>query len=266
MSLLVAGGARVDAGKTTFATGLIARTGATGFKPRAGNDYWFHHDDYREAVEQGRLYGRDARRLAAASPADPAPETINPVHRCWRPTPGRSGPLGQDDRSFVLDRAGDRYVVNGAVTVPESAREHLPLEEALVVESLDGLNGAMERLHVPAIEALAADVRATDRAVVESYGDVARPLRAFEPDAVAVVEPGSARVFAGDRYAKACQITSGSPVTGQLEERVSDVTDLAEPVDSIDLPPLRSADRDSPDAVAAAYAPAYDRLLDVAGW
>ncbi len=40
MKLLVAGGDRVDAGKTTFSTGLLARTDAVGFKPRAGNDYW----------------------------------------------------------------------------------------------------------------------------------------------------------------------------------------------------------------------------------
>lgn len=44
MTLLVAGGAQVDAGKTTVSAGLVARTGAVGFKPRAGNDYWFHHE------------------------------------------------------------------------------------------------------------------------------------------------------------------------------------------------------------------------------
>lgn len=46
MTLLVAGSERVDAGKTTFALGLIASLDGVGFKPRAGNDYWFHHDDY----------------------------------------------------------------------------------------------------------------------------------------------------------------------------------------------------------------------------
>jgi len=51
MRLLVAGADRVDAGKTTFATGLVAETGAVGFKPRAGNDYWFHHEDVRAALD-----------------------------------------------------------------------------------------------------------------------------------------------------------------------------------------------------------------------
>jgi len=132
--ILVAGGARVDAGKTTFSTGLVAdlaaRAGdAVGVKPRAGNDYWYDHDDYRIASDSGRLYGKDARRLAAAStrslasvgersrPEAITPESINPVHRLWRPTPDRTGMLGDTDRTFLCDRVttegGSRFVVNG---------------------------------------------------------------------------------------------------------------------------------------------------------
>ena len=76
MRLLVAGGSEVDAGKTTFTEGLVERTGVRGFKPRAGNGYWYDHDDYRRAVETGRLYGKDAKRLADASPGDVRPEAI----------------------------------------------------------------------------------------------------------------------------------------------------------------------------------------------
>jgi predicted P-loop ATPase/GTPase len=39
MNLLVAGDRDLDAGKTTFSVGLIERTGAVGYEPRAGNDY-----------------------------------------------------------------------------------------------------------------------------------------------------------------------------------------------------------------------------------
>ena len=72
MKLLVAGASKVDAGKTTFTAGLVERTGVRAFKPRAGNDYWYDHDDYRRAVESGRLYGKDAERLAATSPGEAA--------------------------------------------------------------------------------------------------------------------------------------------------------------------------------------------------
>jgi len=268
MTLLVAGAARVDAGKTTFSTGLVAHTGAVGFKPRAGNDRWFHHDDYRRAIGEGRLYGKDARRLAAASPGDLEPEEINPVHRLWRPSPGETGILGQDDRTFLLDRAGDRYVVNGTVDLPRSTREHLPLSDAVVVESIEELNRAVERLHAPAMEALSATIDTTDRAVVESYGDIARPLREIEPAAVAVVEPGRVRLVDGDRYVRACAITSGGPGPGegQLEERVESVVDLVDPAATVSLPALQSEVRTDPPAVADAYASAYEELLSVAGW
>jgi predicted P-loop ATPase/GTPase len=227
MKLLVAGADRVDAGKTTFTVGLLDRLDAVGYKPRAGNDYWFHNDDYRYAVEQGRLFGKDAKRLAAASPGDHDPEDLNPIHRLWRPSPGSgAGMLGQEDRQFVVDRVAENYVVNDTVPVPPEAREHLPLGDAIRVDSLSAFNGVMSQLHVVALEGIARRIAERDLAVVESYGDIARPLRDLQPDAVAVVEPARARVYDGERYAKACEVATGSPEEGQLEERVPNVVDL----------------------------------------
>jgi len=269
MTLLVAGGSRVDAGKTTFSAGLVAHAGAVGFKPRAGNDYWYDHDDYRRAVGEGSLYGKDARRLAAASPGQLAPEDINPVHRLWIPSPGAgTGLLGQGDRSFLVDRVRDGYVVNGTVELPDDVRDGLPLSDAAVVRTVEELNAAIQQSHLRALEALERTIEGADRAVVESYADVARPIQTVEPDAVAVVEPRRVRIFDGSRYLKGCQIATGgsTPLEGQLEERVSDVTDLIDPVETVELPPLPKGVRSEPDAVAAAYEQAYDRLLDAAGW
>ncbi|MFB6201436.1 MAG: ATPase [Halorhabdus sp.] len=265
MNLLVAGSDRVDAGKTTFSVGLLEHTSAIGFKPRAGNDYWFDHDDYRRAIEEGRLYGKDAARLASASLDEHIPESLNPIHRLWRPSPGGGpGLLGKADREFLVDRVGEQYLVNGTVDVPDSTRAQLPLEEAVVVETTAELNAAMERLHLPALEDIADAVHATDRAVVESYGDIARPLTGFEPDAVAVVEPRRARVFPGERYARACTVAAGSAEEGRLEERVPSVVELIEPVVSVELPALGTDARTDPAAVADAYEPAYDALLAAA--
>lgn len=269
MTLLVTGGTRVDAGKTTFTTGLIAHAGGVGFKPRAGNDYWFHHDDYRWALESGALFGNDARRLAAASPGQLNPIDLNPVHRLWMPDPGGgTGLLGREDRTFLLDRVGDGYMVNGTIEIPDRAREALGLSEAVVVRSVEELNAVIQEHHLPALSALERTITRTDRAIVESYGDVARPLSGIEPDAVAVVQPRQVRLFDGSRFIKACSITTGgaTPLQGQLEERVADIVDLVDPVEQRELPPLPSADREDPEAVAAAYGPAYEQLLDVAGW
>jgi predicted P-loop ATPase/GTPase len=269
MTVLVAGDTRVDAGKTTFSTGLVAHASAVGFKPRAGNDVWFHHDDYRKAVDSGTLYGKDARRLAAASPGQLDPTDVNPIHRLWTPSPGAgTGLLGQDGRQFVVDRVADSYVVNGTVEVPDTAREGLPLSDAAVVESVEQLNGVIERAHLPALARLAETIERTDRPVVESYADVARPIQGLEPDAVAVVEPRRVRIFDGSRYAKACDISAGgtTPMEGQLEKRVSAVVDLVDPVAAAELPPLTSDERADPDAVADAYDHAYGQLCAAADW
>lgn len=265
MTLLVAGGDRVDAGKTTFTVGLLDRLGAVGYKPRAGNDYWFHNDDYRDAVEQGRLFGKDAKRLAAAGSGDHQPEDINPIHRLWRPSPGAgAGMLGQTDRQFVVDRVAENFVVNDTVDVPAEARENLPLDDAIRVDSLDAFNEVMAQLHVVALEGISRRIADRDRAVIESYGDIARPLRDIQPDAVAVVEPGRARVYDGSRYANACEVATGGPEEGQLEERVPNVVELIDAEGAVSLPALSSDERADPATVAAAYDDAYDALLAVA--
>ncbi len=290
-TLLVAGGTRVDAGKTTFSTGLLAaladRAGdAVGVKPRAGNDYWFDHDDYLTAASDGRLYGKDARRLAAAStrPLDGdgavPPESINPLHRLWRPTPGRTGLLGEADRTFLCDRiapadegsAADgpnpRFVLNGAAanagTVPADLRERLPVDDAVRVRDVDGLDSVTADRYLPAFERLADRVAdAGIPVVVESYGDVAEPLPvAF--DAVAVVDPGRARIYDGDRYTKACAVASRSPREGRLETHTNAVVDALEPLVTTALPALSGAERGDPASVAGRYASAYGALLDAA--
>ena len=267
MNLLVAGSDRVDAGKTTFSTGLLGHVEGVGFKPRAGNDYWFDHDDYQEAVEFGRLYGKDARRLAEHSTTGVEPEDINPIHRLWRPAPGPgSGVLGRPHKKFVVDRVGSEYVVNANAEVPPSTREHLPLDGATAVSSLAEFNEHMKERYLPVLADLADDIRKTETAVVESYGDTAMPIQNVQFDAVAVVEPGRARVYDGNRYAKACQVVSGSMVDGhgQLEQRSGDVTDVIDPKATIGLPALTKAERSDVEAVAQACEPAYDALMDVA--
>lgn len=262
MTLLVAGADRVDAGKTTFAVGLVERLGGVGFKPRAGNDVWFHHDDYRRAVVDGRLYGKDAARLAAVSETAVSPESTNPVHRLWQPAPGSgTGLLGRSGREFVVDRVGEVFVRNATADLPAAAREHLPLAEAVVVDSLGAFNKAMSTYHLPALRECGRRIDRTDDVVVESYGDIARPLGDLEPTAVAVVEPGRVRIYDGERYAKACSVASGGPREGRLETLTEVVTDFLDPRATIAIPPLRSAERDDPALIADAYAPAYDALL-----
>ncbi|MFC4438397.1 MULTISPECIES: ATPase [Natrialbaceae] len=276
MILLVVGSDRVDAGKTTFSVGLLERTGAVGYKPRAGNDYWFDHDDCRRALGNGRLYGKDAARLATAEECGRLPEQLNPVHRLWRPAPGGgTGLLGQTDREFLVDRIGrtgdaaePTFVRNATVDLPDAVSSALPLEDAIPVETVEALNDVVAERYVPAFENLATDLEATEVAVVESYSDIAQPLTALDPAeiaAVAAVEPRRARIYQGDRYCRACEVASSSPKDGALEKRVPTVLDYLDPLDRVRLPPLGGEERDDPARIAEAYADAYDALLDAAG-
>jgi len=273
MRILVVGADRVDAGKTTFSTGLVDRLDAVGYKPRAGNDYWFDYDDYRAAIEEGRLYGKDARRLVEASSQSIDVTTVNPIHRLWRPSPGGgSGLLGPSGRTFVCDRVAGSFVVNAGATVPRSARESLRLEDAVEVSTVAELNEVTERRHLPALEAVGRRIVETDRAVVESYADIARPLQGVVDgeeardlyDVVAVVAPGRVRMYDGDRYVRATAVASASPHDGRMERRVEDVVEHLDPMATVSLEPIEGERRTEPGAVAGAYADAYDRILDLA--
>ncbi|ESS08118.1 MAG: putative P-loop ATPase/GTPase [uncultured archaeon A07HN63] len=273
MKLLVAGDARVDAGKTTFAAGLVAAIdGAVGFKPRAGNDYWYDHDTARAALDAGRLYGKDVTTLAAVSDTDHPEEWLNPVHRLWRPTPDRTGLLGEAGRTFLVDRVttpdGVSFVVNGvaeqAGLIPDAVSASLPLADATRIDGVVGFNDVMTQRYLPAFERVADRVRATTPAVVESYSDIAIPVGGVAFDAVAVVAPTRVRVYDGDSYGTAHEMASGSGSEGQLEEPVDRVAELADPVAAHELPPLSDDERADPDRVADAYEPAYESLLDVA--
>ncbi|APX96514.1 ATPase [Natronorubrum daqingense] len=275
MILLVVGSDRVDAGKTTFSVGLLERTGAVGYKPRAGNDYWFDHDDCQRALTEGRLYGKDARKLARAESRGREPESLNPVHRLWRPTPDDgTGLLGKTDREFLVDRIGrpgvedePAFVYNDTATIPEHVVESLPLEDAVPVETVEEFNEIADQRYVPAFEDLAREIESTSVAVVESYSDIAQPLQSLDHaaiSAVAAVEPGRVRIYPGDRYCRACEVASSSPKDGTLEKRVPDVLELLDPLERIRLPPLGSATRSAPDRVARAYETAYDELLAAA--
>ncbi|MFC4988584.1 ATPase [Saliphagus infecundisoli] len=262
-TVLVVGADRVDAGKTTFSTGLLARTGGRGYKPRAGNDYWFDHDDCLASLAEGRLHGKDAAALADAERGDRTPEELNPIHRLWRPAPaGGSGLLGRSDREFVVDRVGERFVVNAEASVPDRVAEALALEDAPRVGSVRELNELTEARYLPLFDELAREVRSAEFAVVESYGEVALPLDC-EPAAVAAVEPGRVRLYRGDRYLRACEVATSAPREGRMERRVGDVVDYIDPVGSRRLPALSSRERADPERVADAYGEVYDALLEL---
>ncbi|MFW6382867.1 MAG: ATPase, partial [Haloferacaceae archaeon] len=153
--------------------------------------------------------------------------------------------------------------------LPDPIRDGLPVSDARRVDSIEGFNEAMARLHLPALARLTERLARVARerpVVIESYGDVAVPLRrlgeAVDLDAVAAVAPTRVRVYRGDRWLRAREVTSGSPRDGRLEERTGRVAEMVEPVATRPLPALPGRLRRDPGAIAGSYADAYDAVLE----
>jgi len=66
----------------------------------------------------------------------------------------------------------------------------------------------------------------------------------------------------GDRYAKARAVASGSPREGTMEEHTGTVTEMIEPLATVDLPALSGDERGDPERVTERYGPAYEMLID----
>lgn len=268
MVYLIAGSTQVDAGKTTFATGLAYWLSAPAYKPRAGNNYWYDHDTVLESIQSGTLLGGDIVSLTNASPENISPTQRNPIHRLWIPTPGPGkGILGQTRQDMLIDRVTisdqDHYIVNGTIELPGILRESLPLESAIEVNYLEELNQIMAEYHRTALNDVLGDIRHQSNPVVESYADIARPLANLVPEVVAVIEPRRCQLYRGDRFANACDVAGSSPFEGQIETRIERVLNLIDPIFEHSLPVLTGTDRSNPKQIAAEYDVIYESLLSV---
>lgn len=262
MTLLVVGKKQVNSGKTTFTLGLVERISGVGFKPRASNSYWYHYDQFLRSVQKGSLYGKDASFLSKVSSDISNPEEINNLHRLWRPSPQKnSGILGRQGSEFVLDRLGDKYIVNNNIKLPDLLKDNLSLEDCIYIESFDDFNELMENEYIDEMENFREKVKCFEDSIVESYKDIALPLQGIGFSRVAVVEPMQVEIYEGSKYIKACKICMGSNREGILEPVVEDVVDYLSPLATVRLPILTSEEKQDPKKIKSKYNGIYDRLL-----
>jgi len=57
-------------------------------------------------------------------------------------------------------------------------------------------------------------------------------------------------------------VASGSPREGTMEEHTGTVTEMIEPLATVDLPALSGDERGDPERVTERYGPAYEMLID----
>ncbi len=231
------------AGKTSVACAVLAflhRRGieACGFKPMAGNSYWYDHGLVRETLREGRLYGHDAALLRRFSSGSLEEETVSPVHRLW-PERARDASRGGVP-SFIADRVtlpeGEMLVVNATLSGVDDAVDMVRRASRATVQreitSLEEYNRLASREYANAV-AVAADRvgEVADCMVCESYARVAVPWQECGPDVALVVSPGRVSAYDGAAYMDAASLV-------QFREASTDrVVELLHPLARAQMPP-----------------------------
>jgi len=261
-NILIVGLKGQDAGKTTLALALLAYLrekgfNACAFKPRAGNNVWYDFDVVHDALSQGRLYGKDATSLKAASAFsatdDPLlEECINPIHRLWMEPP-RINSMSQIP-GFIIDRVtlwykdGARNLVVENETLPAMykcsdtllAQLRANASEIYHVRDLNTLNKLTEEYYDLAIELAYKKVVAQhDCVVIESYSDIALPWNGLNIlDAVIGIKPGRISAFDPQKYLAAVQIAAST--YSQEELPTARIIELLKPLKEVNVTPCRS--------------------------
>lgn len=263
LKVLIAGLKEKDAGKTSLALALLAYLrekgfNACGFKPKAGNSVWYDYDIVHEALSQGKLYGKDAKLLKAASAfgsmADTAMEEefINPIHRLWAEPPLVA--IITQIPYFILDRVtlwfkeGVRNFVVENESLPVEYRcndadfENLRAKASGIyrVRDLNTLNVLTEEYYDLAIElAYKRMVEQHEYVIIESYSDIALPWKGLKDlDAVFGVKPGHISVYDPDKYLTAVQLSASTYSKEELA--TSRIVDLVKPIKEVRVPPFRT--------------------------
>lgn len=200
-----------SAGKTTASLGLyrwLEELGKTyPFKPLAANDYWYDHGIISEGLEEGRVYGKDAKLLSDL--VEEKEESVNPVHRIWAPESiaGSGAGIGGQNNSIILDRIADvdktTLAVNSEVTVPGKLQSIFKkADEVNQFSDSSELDALTKNTHLPAIKNRLENIPETEFLILESYSDVSMPI-SMEFDVVLTVEPGRALISEGKRFSEA---------------------------------------------------------------
>jgi predicted P-loop ATPase/GTPase len=220
-----------------------------GFKPKAANTLWYDYDVLYEALNQGRLYGKDSKQLREASSTPLPEELINPVHRLWAIPPHNLKLIVTSLPYFIVDRVTlweepkEMMVINDSLPFyyeKEKLVGNLNKPETLVeyVKTREELNRIVDKKYEEAIEFTYKKIVVDhDTLVCESYADIALPWKGIKDlDLVLAVHPGYIQVFDPDRYLSALNLSKSL----LQEKRTENVVELLKPINTIRVAPYRS--------------------------
>ncbi len=245
MNILCTGLREKESGKSTLTLSLIdyfqeLGKGVCGFKPKSGNNIWYHWKRVKESLEKGTLYGRDAEEYYKRCSGQIPITTINPVHRLWMPSFDASYLDGIP--TFILDRITIKekqtIALNTNVDYPIDRRyfnKLLNRSEVIKIRKradLESLTSLYERADEWAMKTLSNEV---ETVLCESYTNVGLPWNTISDlDYVFVTEPFKIEIYSGERYLKASRVVSSLIIELKTEEIIEPI----EPIETIRIPPF----------------------------
>lgn len=244
MNLLCAGLRELHSGKTTLTIALIRyfkemNMSVSGYKPRSGNNVWYHWSLIERMLREGRIYGKDAKLLLDESEEEIDIYALNPVHRLWGP---QSNEISWGNLpNFLLDRItheDKNYIaINKKISFPIDKNHFEKLlknSEIIPIQStseLNELNNLYEQANEWGYQYLSTKY---DHIIYESYSDIGIPFLSIpELDYIFVIEPFVISIYPGDRYLKALEYAS----TISIEIKTSRIIELLRPIEKIKIPP-----------------------------
>ena len=254
-SIMVVGLREKDAGKTVVAQAVIEYlkekgVNVCGFKPKAGNSFWYDYDVVYESLLQGRLYGKDAKILKNSSKTDLPEEVINPIHRLWVENSTYIPINGLP--SFLVDRVtisedGKFFIVINRLELekyPECEKflENLCLNAEKIFEVSDvcRLNSIIKEYYDKAVELAYKRIKQDyDIIVMESYSDIALPWDKIENvKNILAVEPWHIYLYNPDKYLTAVKLSTKLRKEGEIS--TLQVKQLVKPAKEVKVAPSRS--------------------------
>ncbi len=267
MKFLCAGIKEFDSGKTTLCLALIKYFKERGheicgFKPKSGNNLWYHWRIIKEGLEKGIVYSKDAKLMQQEADLKVSILLLNPIHRIWIPTSNKY-PWTSFLPGFVLDR----IAINGKCLialnktldlslVKKYFKKILTLYEVKYVQDRKDLE-ELAPLYEEAVKAAEIELsKSFNHIIYESYSNIALPLGDINDlDYAFVIEPFRLSIYDGQKYLMAHETISSISL---LEEDTASVIELLKPLIKLKIPPYSE---NVPEHLKNEISPCLDKLL-----
>ncbi|MHA1723262.1 MAG: hypothetical protein ACTSXH_00255 [Promethearchaeota archaeon] len=246
MKILCAGIKEFDSGKTTLCLALIKyfkerSEKICGFKPKSGNNLWYHWGTIKEGLKEGIVYSKDAKLMQQEADLNISILLLNPIHRIWMPISNKNLWTSLLP-GFVLDRIAINgkcmIALNNTIDlslVKNHFKKLLASHEVKYVRDRKDLE-ELTPLYENAVKFTERELsKLFEHIIYESYSNIALPLGDINDlDYAFVIKPFRINIYDGQRYLMAHETISSISL---LEEDTTSVIEVLKPLVKLKIPP-----------------------------